>query len=56
MFATARNKSVLSDLEEKGIETLDLTVDDPNSVTACRNEVVKLLGEGRGLNYLYNNA
>ena len=55
MFATARNRETLTDLEAKGIETLSLVVDDEESVKACFQEVEKRVGE-KGLDYLVNNA
>ncbi|KAI1951075.1 NADPH-dependent 1-acyl dihydroxyacetone phosphate reductase [Ophidiomyces ophidiicola] len=55
VFATARDRNTLSDLNQRGIETLSLEVDQDQSVLACRDEVVSLLGE-KGLDYLVNNA
>ena len=55
MFATARKAESLSNLTEKGIEALSLTVDDHESVKACYAEVEKCVG-GRGLDFLVNNA
>ncbi|KAJ9194352.1 hypothetical protein DTO164E3_5330 [Paecilomyces variotii] len=55
VFATARNRDTLTDLEAKGIETLSLVVDDEESVKACFEEVEKRVGE-KGLDYLVNNA
>jgi 1-acylglycerone phosphate reductase len=55
VFATARSRSSISDLEELGIETLDLAVDDEESVKALKKEVEGLL-KGKGLDYLVNNA
>lgn len=55
VFATARDRETISDLKEKGIDTLSLTVDKEESVKACFNEVTELLG-GKGLDYLVNNA
>jgi 1-acylglycerone phosphate reductase len=45
----------ISDLAELGIETMSLTVDDPESVEACFADVEKRLGD-KGLDYLVNNA
>lgn len=56
MFATARNKEALADLEEKGVEALDLVVDNEKSVLSCFDEVKSRLGEGKGLDILVNNA
>ncbi|EFE44921.1 hypothetical protein TRV_00294 [Trichophyton verrucosum HKI 0517] len=56
VFATARNKEVLVDLEEKGIEALDLVVDNEKSILACFDEVKSRLGESKGLDILVNNA
>lgn len=55
MIATARDAAAISDLAELGIETLSLTVDDPENVKLCFTEVEKRLGE-KGLDYLVNNA
>ncbi|CAI6288090.1 unnamed protein product [Periconia digitata] len=55
VFATGRSLEKISDLKKSGIECLSLTVDEPASVAAFREEVVKLLG-GQGLDYLFNNA
>ncbi|KZF22785.1 NAD(P)-binding protein [Xylona heveae TC161] len=54
VFATARSRSVLADLEALGIETLDLEVDNEESVTKARREVERLTGGG--LDVLVNNA
>ncbi|WEW59398.1 NADPH-dependent 1-acyl dihydroxyacetone phosphate reductase [Emydomyces testavorans] len=56
VFATARDKSTIADLKERGIETLSLDVDQEQSVLACREEVASLLGNEKGLDYLVNNA
>ncbi|GAD94896.1 short chain dehydrogenase/reductase, putative [Paecilomyces variotii No. 5] len=55
VFATARNRETLTDLEAKGVETLSLVVDDEESVKACFEEVSRRVGE-KGLDYLVNNA
>ncbi|KAI5289292.1 hypothetical protein KEM54_004115 [Ascosphaera aggregata] len=55
VFATARDKATISDLEKEGIETLSLTVDNEESVKACFKEVSELLG-GKGLDYLKADA
>lgn len=55
MFASGRTLEKISDLKEAGIECVALTVDDPKSVAACHEEVVRLLN-GTGLDYLFNNA
>ncbi|KAL9096124.1 MAG: hypothetical protein Q9165_001647 [Trypethelium subeluteriae] len=55
VFATARKTTSISDLRERGIETLSLEVTQPASVTALRAEVERLT-TGRGLDYLVNNA
>ncbi|KAF3480748.1 beta-lactamase [Arthroderma uncinatum] len=56
VFATARSKDTLADLEEKGIETMSLVVDEEKSVLACLDELKSILGEGKGLDVLVNNA
>ena len=55
VFATARTLSSISDLEELGMETLQLDVTDAESVAACAAQAEKRLG-GKGLDYLVNNA
>jgi NAD(P)-dependent dehydrogenase (short-subunit alcohol dehydrogenase family) len=55
VFATARRLEDLASLEAKGIETLALTVDDPQSVLQCYAEIERRVGS-RGLDYLVNNA
>lgn len=55
MLATARDAATISDLADLGIETLSLTVDDPENVKACFADVEKRLGD-KGLDYLVNNA
>lgn len=55
MLATAREAATISDLADIGIETLSLTVDDPENVKSCFTEVEKRLGD-KGLDYLVNNA
>ncbi|KAL9618237.1 MAG: hypothetical protein Q9160_007007 [Pyrenula sp. 1 TL-2023] len=68
VFATLRdsNSDKASELKDLGIECVDLVVDDPESVKACRKEVEELLRKGEGesedgkgegrLDYLVNNA
>ncbi|KAM5462661.1 NADPH-dependent 1-acyl dihydroxyacetone phosphate reductase [Microsporum audouinii] len=56
VFATARSRESLVDLEEKGIETMSLVVDDEKSVLACLGELKSILGDGKGLDILVNNA
>ncbi|MCJ1439617.1 MAG: hypothetical protein MMC23_000097 [Stictis urceolatum] len=56
VFATARNASSLSSLAAKGIETLSLTVDDEDSVSACYADLCSRLGPEKGLDYLVHNA
>jgi 1-acylglycerone phosphate reductase len=55
VFATARDAKQIDDLAALGIETLDLVVDDEESVKSCYSEVEKKLGE-KGLDFLVNNA
>jgi len=55
VFATARTLSNISELEELGMDTLQLDVTDAESVEACAAQVEKMLG-GKGLDYLVNNA
>ncbi|CDM26813.1 hypothetical protein DTO013E5_6992 [Penicillium roqueforti] len=55
VLATAREAATISDLADIGIETLSLTVDDPENVKSCFTEVEKRLGD-KGLDYLVNNA
>ncbi|RLL97432.1 hypothetical protein CFD26_105863 [Aspergillus turcosus] len=55
VFATARRLEDLASLEAKGIETLALTVDNPQSVQQCYAEIERRVGS-RGLDYLVNNA
>ncbi|KAH8700986.1 hypothetical protein BGW36DRAFT_375350 [Talaromyces proteolyticus] len=55
VFATARDRSKIADLEAVGIETLDLVVDDLQSVQACFTEIESRVGS-KGLDYLVNNA
>ncbi|KAJ9641236.1 NADPH-dependent 1-acyl dihydroxyacetone phosphate reductase [Knufia peltigerae] len=55
VFATARKTEQLTSLSEKGIETLSLVVDNDESIVSCK-EAVERLTEGRGLDYLVNNA
>ncbi|KAL8764117.1 MAG: hypothetical protein Q9184_000259 [Pyrenodesmia sp. 2 TL-2023] len=54
VIATARKKSVLETLREKGMSAVRLEMTDEASITACRDEVGKLVdGE---LDILVNNA
>jgi 1-acylglycerone phosphate reductase len=55
VFATARDAKNIDDLAALGIETLDLVVDDEESVKTCCSEVEKRLGD-KGLDFLVNNA
>lgn len=55
VIATGRTLEKIAGLKELGVDCVALTVDDPKSVAACHEEVVKLL-EGKGLDYLVNNA
>ncbi|KAJ5543145.1 Glucose/ribitol dehydrogenase [Penicillium sp. DV-2018c] len=55
VLATAREAATIADLADIGIETLSLTVDDPESVKACYADVETRLGD-KGLDYLVNNA
>ncbi|GFF54468.1 short chain dehydrogenase/reductase Ayr1 [Aspergillus lentulus] len=55
VFATARDATNIDDLAALGIETLDLVVDDDESVKTCCSEVEKRLGD-KGLDFLVNNA
>ncbi|PKX93263.1 putative short chain dehydrogenase/reductase [Aspergillus novofumigatus IBT 16806] len=54
VFATARDAKNIDDLATLGIETLDLVVDDEESVKACCSEVEKRLG-ARDLIFLGRN-
>ncbi|KAI9886926.1 MAG: hypothetical protein M1823_001295 [Watsoniomyces obsoletus] len=54
VFATARNKDVLADLHELGMETLSLDVTSQSDVEVVKNTVEHRTG-GR-LDYLVNNA
>jgi 1-acylglycerone phosphate reductase len=55
VFATARNRESLKDLEALEVETLELVVDKRESVSACYMEVEQRIGP-RGLDFLINNA
>lgn len=55
VFATARSSETLSSLSSLGIETVSLTVDSEDSRQACF-EQIQTLTQGRGLDYLVNNA
>ncbi|KAL8888634.1 MAG: hypothetical protein Q9192_006144, partial [Flavoplaca navasiana] len=54
VFATARTTKAVQDLDDAGIEVLDLDVTSEKSISACKEEVAKRTG-GR-LDYLVNNA
>ena len=54
VFATARNKDVLVDLFELGLETLSLDVTSPENVRDVKEDI-QARTEGR-LDYLVNNA
>jgi len=55
VFATARKRQDIADLEDEGIETGSLVVDDDESVKSCYAEIKTRLKE-KGLDYLVNNA
>jgi 1-acylglycerone phosphate reductase len=55
VLATARSTDTLHSLASLGIETLSLTVDSEPSIQSCLAEV-KSLTQGRGLDFLVNNA
>lgn len=54
VFATARSLNTLSNLSEKGIETLALDVTKPESIANLKNEIATRTGGS--LNVLFNNA
>jgi 1-acylglycerone phosphate reductase len=54
VFATARSLKSMTNLEEKGIETLTLDVTAPESIAALKTEISKRTG-GK-LDMLFNNA
>ncbi|KAF4958244.1 hypothetical protein FSARC_11049 [Fusarium sarcochroum] len=54
VFATARSLKTLSNLTEKGIETLTLDVTQPESIAALKSEIVSRTGGS--LDILFNNA
>lgn len=54
VFATARSRDSVADLNDLGIETLSLEVDKPDSITRCREDIEERTG--RGLDFLVNNA
>ncbi|RSL41519.1 hypothetical protein CEP53_012708 [Fusarium sp. AF-6] len=54
VFATARSQKTLTNLREKGIETLVLDVTNPNSIRALAVEIASRT-QGR-LDMLFNNA
>ena len=55
VFATARRPEAIEELTAKGLEAINLVVDDENSVKEAYAEVEKKL-DGKGLDYLINNA
>jgi len=55
VFATARAVKTIGDLEELGVECLQLDITVQKSVEACARLVESLL-DGKGLDYLINNA
>ena len=55
VIATARNRDVIADLQEMGMDTLSLEVTSTESVASAKAKVEKLTG-GRGLDILVNNA
>ena len=54
VFATARSRDSVADLNDLGIETLTLEVDKPDSITRCREDIE--VRTGGGLDFLVNNA
>lgn len=54
VFATARNPDSISDLAERGVETLGLEVNDIESINALYDEISKRTNGS--LDYLVNNA
>ena len=54
MFATARNKDSILDLEAMGMDTLSLEVTSHKSILEARDEVTRRTGGS--LDYLVNNA
>jgi 1-acylglycerone phosphate reductase len=54
VFATARSLKSITNLEEKGVETLALDVTSGESIAALKAEIIKRTG-GK-LDMLYNNA
>jgi len=54
VFATARSTNTIKDLNDLGIETLSLEVNETDSVGRCKEQISALTG-GR-LDYLVNNA
>ncbi|OJJ05325.1 hypothetical protein ASPVEDRAFT_893762 [Aspergillus versicolor CBS 583.65] len=54
VFATARSTKSLSTLEEKGVETFELDVTKPESISALKDEIAYRTG-GK-LDMLFNNA
>jgi 1-acylglycerone phosphate reductase len=55
VLATARTLDKITDLKGLGIECLSLVVNEAESVKACYEKSVQLLG-GRGLDFIINNA
>lgn len=54
MFATAQSLKSLANLLEKGIETLILNINIPESIAALKEEIAQRTG-GK-LDILFNNA
>lgn len=54
VFATARSRDTVADLNDLGIETLSLEVDKPDSIKRCREALEARTGGG--LDFLINNA
>lgn len=51
VFATARSLTQLTELAEHGIETLELVVDNDESILSMQ-QVIEKLTEGHGLDFL----
>ena len=51
VFATARTLAQMTTLAEQGIETLELVVDNDDSILAIHKKIESFT-EGRGLDYL----
>lgn len=54
VFATARSLKSITNLEEKGVETLTLDVTSRESITALKAEISNRTGGN--LDMLFNNA